>query len=280
MANPKPLAGKTALITGAARGIGKAIAARYAQEGAHVVIGDLNGDGAAATAAALDDGHPSGGQPGGGHSGIALDVTRQDSIDAAIAHVVGRHGRLDILVNNAGIFDLAPTVEITRDSYRRVFAVNVEGLLFTLQAAARQMIAQGKDGEGQGGEGRGGKIINFASQAGRRGEALVAVYCASKAAVISITQSTGLDLIKYGINVNAIAPGVVDNEHWDDVDRRFAQYEHLQPGEKKRMVGAAVPFGRMARPEEIAGLAVFLASPDADYIVAQTYNIDGGNWMS
>ena len=165
---------------------------------------------------------------------------------------------------------MSPTVEITRADYARVFAVNVEGLLFTLQAAAKQMIAQGK----------GGKIINFASQAGRRGEALVAVYCASKAAVISLTQSAGLDLIKHGINVNAIAPGVVDNEHWEHVDALFARYEHLQPGEKKRIVGAAVPFGRMARPDEIGGLATFLASPDADYIVSQTYNIDGGNWMS
>ena len=124
-------------------------------------------------------------------------------------------GGVDILVNNAGIFDLAPIVEITRESYRRVYAVNVEGLLFTLQAVAKQMIKQG----------RGGKIINFASQAGRRGEALVAVYCSSKAAVISLTQSAGLDLIKHRINVNAIAPGVVDNEHWDHVDAMFAKYE-------------------------------------------------------
>jgi D-sorbitol dehydrogenase (acceptor) len=254
------LKGKVALITGAARGIGRAVASRYATEGALVVIGDLNQEGARAAAAAI----------GNGAIGIALDVTSQESIDAAIAATLAAHERLDILVNNAGIFDLAPIVEITRASYDRVFAVNVEGLLFTLQAAARQMIKQGQ----------GGKIINFASQAGRRGEALVAVYCASKAAVISLTQSAGLDLIRHGINVNAIAPGVVDNEHWDDVDARFARAEGLAPGEKKRLVGAAVPIGRMARPEEIGGLATFLASSDADYIVAQTYNIDGGNWMS
>jgi len=257
---PETLGGKVAVITGAARGIGLAIAQRYAAEGARVVVADLNEAGARQAAAAI------------GHDalGLHLDVTRQESIDAMVAGVVAQCGRLDILVNNAGIFDLAPTVEITRESYRRVYAVNVEGLLFTLQAAAKQMIAQGG----------GGRIINFASQAGRRGEALVAVYCSSKAAVISLTQSAGLDLIKHGINVNAIAPGVVDNEHWDEVDARFARYEGLQPGEKKRAVGAAVPFGRMARPEEIAGLAVFLAGPDAGYIVAQTYNIDGGNWMS
>ena len=254
------LQGKTALVTGAARGIGRAIAERYVREGARVMIGDLNAEAGEAAAQAI----------GAGARSVQLDVTRQESIDAAIAGTVAAFGRLDILVNNAGIFDLAPILDITRESYARVYAVNVEGLLFTLQAAARQMIAQGQ----------GGKIINFASQAGRRGEALVAVYCSSKAAVISLTQSAGLDLIKHGINVNAIAPGVVDNEHWDDVDRRFARYEGLQPGEKKRQVGAAVPIGRMARPEEIGGLATFLASADADYIVAQTYNIDGGNWMS
>ena len=254
------LEGKVALVTGGARGIGRAIAARYAREGGSVAIGDINEAAARSAAEAI----------GAATFGLFLDVTRQESIEATISGVVERFGRLDILVNNAGIFDLAPTVEITRESYHRVFAVNVEGLLFMLQAAARQMIAQGD----------GGKIINLASQAGRRGEPLVAIYCASKAAVISLTQSTGLDLIKHRINVNAIAPGVVDNEHWDHVDAMFARFEGLAPGEKKRAVGAAVPFGRMARPDEIGGLATFLASADADYIVAQTYNIDGGNWMS
>jgi NAD(P)-dependent dehydrogenase (short-subunit alcohol dehydrogenase family) len=251
---------KVAVVTGAGRGIGRAICARYVAEGAFVFVTDVDEAKARAVAAEL----------GPRASALRLDVCSQESIDAMIAAVVAQRGQLDILVNNAGIFDLAPIVEITRESYRRVFAVNVEGLLFTLQAAARQMIAQGS----------GGKIINFASQAGRRGEALVAVYCASKAAVISLTQSAGLDLIKHGINVNAIAPGVVDNEHWDNVDLLFARQEGLAPGEKKRLVGASVPIGRMARPDEIGGLATFLASADADYIVAQTYNIDGGNWMS
>ncbi len=254
------LQNKVAIITGAARGIGRAIAERYVKEGARVVVADLNEGGANEVAYAL----------GSNAIGMKLDVTDQASIDATVADAVSTFGGLDILVNNAGIFDLAPIVEITRESYRRVYAVNVEGLLFMMQAAARQMIKQG----------RGGKIINFGSQAGRRGEPLVAIYCSSKAAVISLTQSAGLDLIKYRINVNGIAPGVVDNEHWDHVDAMFAKYEKLQPGEKKRIVGAAVPYGRMARPDEIGGLATFLASEDADYIVAQTYNIDGGNWMS
>ena len=151
-----------------------------------------------------------------------------------------------------------------------MFAVNVKGLFFTMQAAAKQMIAQG----------RGGKIINMASQAGRRGEALVSIYCASKAAVISLTQSAGLDLIKHRINVNGISPGVVDTPMWTQVDALFAKYEHRPLGEKKRLVGEAVPFGRMGLPEDHTGAAVFLASSDADYVVAQTLNVDGGNWMS
>jgi D-sorbitol dehydrogenase (acceptor) len=128
------LAGKSALITGAARGIGRAVAERYVREGARVAVADLNEPAAEDAARAI----------GGGAVALRMDVTRQESIDAAVAATVSAFGRLDILVNNAGIFDLAPIVEITRESYRRVYAVNVEGLLFTLQAGARQMIAQGR----------------------------------------------------------------------------------------------------------------------------------------
>ncbi|MNV78496.1 Sorbitol dehydrogenase [compost metagenome] len=129
-------------------------------------------------------------------------------------------------------------------------------------------------------QGNGGKIINMASQAGRRGEALVAVYCATKAAVISLTQSAGLDLIQHRINVNAIAPGVVDGEHWDGVDAFFAKYEGKEPGQKKKEVGEAVPYGRMGTAQDLTGMAVFLASSESDYVVSQTYNVDGGQWMS
>lgn len=181
-----------------------------------------------------------------------------------------KQGRIDVLVNNAAVFDMGPLLEITEASFDRQFAVNVKGLLFTLQAVARQMVAQGQ----------GGKIINMASQAGRRGEALVAVYCASKAAVISLTQSAGLALIKQGIFVNGIAPGVVDTPMWDSVDALFARYEGLPTGAKKKAVGEAVPAGRMGRPEDYGAPAVFLACSDSDYVVAQTLNVDGGNWMS
>jgi D-sorbitol dehydrogenase (acceptor) len=254
------LAGKSALITGAARGIGAAFARAYAAEGATVAIGDVDTARAEATAAEI----------GAGAYAVRLDVTDQGSIEAAVAAVADRAGGLDILVNNAAVFDLAPIVEISRESYERLFRINVAGTLFTLQAAARRMIAQG----------RGGKIINMASQAGRRGEPLVAVYCATKAAVISLTQSAGLNLIAHRINVNAIAPGVVEGEHWDHVDALFARHENRPRGEKKRLVGEAVPYGRMGTAADLTGMAVFLASAEADYIVAQTYNVDGGQWMS
>jgi galactitol 2-dehydrogenase len=253
------LQGKIALITGAARGIGLTFAKAYAAEGAQVILGDINLAAAEASAASI----------GAGARALRLDITSQESIDAAFAEIAASGG-LDILINNAALFDAAPIADITRQSYDRLFSVNVAGTLFTMQAAAKLMIAQG----------RGGKIINMASQAGRRGESLVAVYCATKAAVISLTQSAGLNLIPHGINVNAIAPGVVDGEHWDGVDALFAKYENRAPGEKKKLVGEAVPFGRMGRAEDLTGMAIFLASPEADYIVAQTYNVDGGNWMS
>ncbi len=256
----KRLDGKCALITGAARGIGLAFAEAYLREGARVAIADIDIDRARAAAAGL----------GAGAIAVEMDVTCQDSIDAAVAETLAGLGCIDILVNNAAIFTAAPIVEITRADLDRVFAINVAGTLFTLQAVARHMIERGK----------GGKIINMASQAGRRGEPLVAVYCASKAAVISLTQSAGLNLVAHGINVNAIAPGVVDGEHWDGVDAFFARYEGKAPGQKKREVGQAVPYGRMGRAEDLTGMAVFLASDEADYIVAQTYNVDGGNWMS
>lgn len=254
------LEGKSALITGSARGIGRAFAEAYLREGATVAIADIDFERASRTAREI----------GENAYAVELDVTKQHSIDTAIRTVEGQTGGLDILINNAALFDLAPIVEIKRESYERLFSINVSGTLFMMQAAAKTMIARGK----------GGKIINMASQAGRRGEALVAIYCATKAAVISLTQSAGLDLIKHSINVNAIAPGVVDGEHWDGVDALFAKYENRPAGEKKRLVGEAVPFGRMGRAEDLTGMAIFLASDEAEYIVAQTYNVDGGNWMS
>ena len=198
-----------------------------------------------------------------------MDVADQNSIKLGVAQTIDRLGHIDILINNAAVFTAAPIVDITAEDYQRTFDINVAGTLFTLQAVAKHMIDRGQ----------GGKIINMASQAGRRGESLVAVYCATKAAVISLTQSAGLNLIAHKINVNAIAPGVVDGDHWDGVDAFFAKYEGKPKGQKKREVGDAVPYG-MGQPEDLTAMAVFLASEGADYVVAQTYNVDGGNWMS
>ena len=256
----KRLEGRVALITGAARGIGKAFAQRYLAEGAKVIIADIDCDKAANTASVLGEDCIS----------LSLDVTDQTSINRCISDSVLQMGRIDILINNAALFTASPFVDITRTDYERVFSVNLAGTMFMMQAAAKHMIERGQ----------GGKIINMASQAGRRGEPLVAVYCATKAAIISLTQSAGLDLIKHSINVNAISPGVVEGEHWDDVDAFFANYEGLKLGEKKTQVSNGVPYGRMGIAEDLTGMAVFLATSDADYIVAQTYNVDGGQWMS
>ncbi len=254
------LSGKVAIVTGGASGIGRAVCERFAADGARVVVADLQENACAALAQML----------GSGAIGVALDVTRQESIDAAVARTVEWAGGVDILVNAAGIYEVQPILEMTRERTARVFAVNVDGTLFMTQAVARRMVEQG----------RGGRIINFSSQAGRRGEGPSVAYCATKAAVISITQSCALDLIRHGINVNAIAPGVVDTPMWDVVDAKLGAVEGLPPGEVKRRVAKAVPAGRFGYPAEQAAMASFLAGPDAAYIVAQCYNVDGGNVMS
>jgi acetoin reductase-like protein len=251
---------KVAIVTGGARGIGEAIVRAYAEEGAKVVIADVEVAKAEELAKSI----------GAAANAVRLDVRDKDQIAAAVAKAVETFGGVDILVNNAGVFNMGPIAELTEADFDRQFGINVRGLLFMTKAVAAQMEKQG----------RGGKIVNLSSQAGRRGEAFVAVYCASKAAVISLTQSMGLELIKKGINVNAIAPGVVDTPMWDTVDSLFAKYENRPIGEKKKLVGLAVPFGRMGRPDDYRGPAVFLASSDSDYVVAQCLNVDGGNWMS
>ena len=256
----KRLAGKVALVTGGARGIGRAICEAYAQAGAKVAVADLLEKEAAGTAEAI------------GEDAIALklDVTDLASIADSVAAVEGKWGSIDVLVNNAGIFNMCPIGEVTVEDYRRQFDVNVGGTIFAIQAVVPGMRKRGK----------GGAIINFSSQAGRRGEPNIVVYCSTKAAVISITQSLALELANDGIRVNAIAPGVIDTPMWDLVDGLFAKYDNLAKGEKKQLVGEAVPLGHMGKPDEVADPCVFLASDEARYITAQTLNVDGGNWMS
>lgn len=256
------LQGKVAILTGAASGIGEAVARRYLDEGARCVLVDVKpADGFGAALRNAD---------GDRVLTISADVTRREDIQRIVASTVERFGRIDILFNNAALFDMRPVLDESWDVFDRLFAVNVKGMFFLMQAVAQRMVEQG----------HGGKIINMSSQAGRRGEALVSHYCATKAAVLSYTQSAALALAPHKINVNGIAPGVVDTPMWDQVDALFAKYENRQPGEKKRLVGEAVPLGRMGVPDDLTGAALFLASADADYITAQTLNVDGGNWMS
>jgi D-sorbitol dehydrogenase (acceptor) len=253
---------KIAIVTGAAAGIGEAVVRRYLDEGAKVVVVDVKPQ------ADLEKTYSD--VPAERIVINQADVTTREGIGGIISTTVERFGRVDILFNNAAIFDMRPLLDESWEIFDRVFAVNVKGMFFLMQRVAQQMVEQGG----------GGKIINMASQAGRRGEALVSHYCASKAAVISYTQSAALALAPHHINVNGIAPGVIDTPMWKDVDALFARYENRPLGEKKRLVGEAVPLGRMGRPSELTGAAVFLASADADYITAQTLNVDGGNWMS
>jgi NAD(P)-dependent dehydrogenase (short-subunit alcohol dehydrogenase family) len=175
-----------------------------------------------------------------------------------------------VLFNNAAVFDLAPLLESNEASFDKLFAVNVKGMFFVMQAVLASMVKNTMRGA----------VINLASQAGRRGEALVSHYCATKAAVISYTQSAALAMAPHGIRVNGIAPGVIDTPMWQHVDALFAQYENLPIGEKKKQVGLAVPLGYMGAPADVAGAAVFLASDEASYITAQTLNVDGGSVMS
>ncbi len=257
------LENKVAIVTGGAQGMGRAIALRLAQEGARVVIADLGREAAQRTANKIA---ASGGQA----VGVVADVRDQAQVRSMIDTAVAQYGGLDILVNNAGVGRILPFLETTEQDWDFMFDVNCKGLLWCSQAAARVMIEQG----------RGGKIINLASQAGRRGEALALAYCASKACVISVTQSTALALAPHKINVNAIAPGIVDTPFWVEVDKQFAKLLDLPVGEPKRRFTAQIPLGRIEQPEDVAGVAAFLASSDADYITQQCYNVDGGNWPS
>jgi D-sorbitol dehydrogenase (acceptor) len=255
------LDGKVAIVTGAGSGIGKAVAGRYAAEGARVVAADR--DAAAAEQTATDIGAAS-----GEAMAVAVDVTDREAVEAMVGAAVGRFGGVDVLFNGAGVFRLGRLLEITEADWDFNVDVNCKGTLWCAQAVARRMIAQG----------RGGKIVNVASQAGRRGEAHVLAYCASKAAVISMTQSMALALAPHRINVNAIAPGVVDTPMWQVVDRQFAEAEGIPVGAAKARAEGAVPLGRFGTPAEMTGAAVFLASADADYVTQQTLNVDGGNW--
>lgn len=256
------LNGKHALVTGANGGIGLATTEAFLKEGAICTAVDLPAQ-PSAELQALAEQYPD-------LHYYSLNVVDTTAVKALITSVNQQYGVVSVLFNNAAIFDMAPLLESNEAMYDKIFAVNVKGMFFVMQAVLEGLVAAGQTGS----------LINLASQAGRRGEALVSHYCASKAAVISYTQSASLAVAAHGIRVNAISPGVIDTPMWGQVDSLFARYEGLQPGEKKIAVGKAVPLGRMGIPEDIAGAAVFLASDESAYITAQTINVDGGNVMS
>ncbi|TMH08500.1 MAG: L-iditol 2-dehydrogenase [Betaproteobacteria bacterium] len=257
------LEGKHALLTGAGGGIGLAVARAYLEAGARCSLVDVAVEPSRECAALLD-----------AHAErchyLAADISTLAQIDAMLRAAQARFGPVDILFNNAAMFDMAPLLDSDEAMYDKLFAVNVKGAFFVMQKVLAQMVEAGVKGA----------VINMASQAGRRGEALVSHYCASKAAVISYTQSAALAMAPQGIRVNGIAPGVIDTPMWGQVDALFAKYENLPQGEKKKRVGEAVPLGRMGSPADLCGAAIFLASDEAAYVTAQTLNVDGGNVMS
>jgi meso-butanediol dehydrogenase / (S,S)-butanediol dehydrogenase / diacetyl reductase len=252
---------KTVVVTGAGRGIGRAIATRLAQEGANVVIADIDAGGAAAAADAISS------ATGSAALGVTCDVSDRTSQRAAIAAAVEHYGRLDIMFNNAGVSQTVRFLDTTEEDYERIMRVNARGVFLGIQEAAQQFKRQGG----------GGKIINTASIAGKSGFPLFAAYSASKFAVIGLTQAGARALAEDRITVNAFCPGVVTTELWEQLDGEFiAIGETERPGEALESFGAGILAGRLSTPDDITGLALFLASSDSDYITGQAINVDGG----
>jgi len=262
------LDGCVALVTGGARGIGRAIAMRYAREGATLAVLDLDERAAGAAAEEMR-------ALGVKADGFAANVAHPEQSAAAVERAVARFGRIDVLVNNAGVIRVRPLLELTPEDWDFVNDVNARGLFFVMQAVARRMMEQAP----RTGSATRGKIINIASIAGRGGRPLFAAYAASKAAAISITQS-GAHALAPHINVNAICPGVVDTPMWEQIDSEWTQIDRRPTGSAWQDRIRGIPMGRPEKPEDLTGMALFLASSDSDYITGQSYNVDGGMVMS
>jgi meso-butanediol dehydrogenase/(S,S)-butanediol dehydrogenase/diacetyl reductase len=251
---------KSVVVTGAARGIGAGVAQRLGAEGASVTVADLNGEGAAKVAAEIRD-------AGGKAIGTGCDVGDRAGVKAALEAAVAEFGRLDVLFNNAGISKTQHFMEVTEGDWDRIMRVNGLGVLFGIQEATNIFRRQGG----------GGKIVNTASIAGKEGFPLFPAYCASKSAVLSITQSAARDLAGDHVTVNAFCPGVVTTELWDQLDQESrAVGETETEGQLLQEFSEGILVGRTSTPADIAGLCVFLASDDSDYITGQSINVDGG----
>lgn len=249
------LSGKVALVTGGARGIGRAIATAFAEQGAQVAVADLLLDGARAVTGEIDD--------AGGPRAIALrlDVSNAESVQQSVAATVAEFGRLDILANNAGIHRGHLIVDFPLDDWEAVFAVNVRGALLCSQAAARQMIAQGE----------GGCIINMSSASGKKPDQKGAAYCASKSAIIGLTRVLALELGQYGIRANTVLPGATDTQMLREVVDRV-------PGLMDELV-ARTTLNKIATPRDQANAFVFLASDLASHITGEQLVVSGGEFM-
>ena|ERR1700712_3914914 len=243
------LAGKIAVITGAAQGIGRACAECLLADGAKVVIGDINADRLAATATEI-------GSPETVHS-VVTDVSKKDQVEALIAAAVAKFGRVDIMVNNAGIAPVQPFLDITKESYDRVLAINLEGAFWGTQASARQMIAQGQ----------GGVIINMSSINSGLANPNVATYAITKAGMNQITGTAAVAFARDGIRVVGVGPGTIDTE--------MVRGDFVSSATEKAIM-ARTPLGRYGTAAEIAAVVAFLASDDASYITGETIYPDGG----
>ena len=258
------VADRVCIVTGAAQGIGRAIGEALLDEGAMVCFADINADKVAEVAEANRS------RLNGKASNVTshqVDVTNREQVRAMIAHTVDTFGRLDVKFNNAGVNKPMNFMDVTEDNWNFIMGVNGLGCLIGIQEAARQMIAQG----------HGGKIINTASIASRQGFDNVAPYCASKFAVVSLTQSGARDLAKHDITVTGFAPGVVATEMWDQVDQDLLEIGASErPGQAMEEFSAEILKGRVAKPVDITGTTTFLASKDSDYMTGQIVMIDGG----
>ena len=251
-------AGKSAIITGAGRGIGKATALRFAREGADVLVPDLDLQTSQQTAGEIQ---------ALGRRGVPMqmDVRRMADIQRMVETAMTEFEKIDILVNNAGITQVRDPLKLTEEDWDRTMSINVKAAFFCMQAVAREMVKRKR-----------GVILNAASISGRSGKPMLVDYCASKFAVVGMTQSMALALAKHGIRVNAVAPGIVDTDMWASIDREWSALEGQPAGTVKRARVAAIPLGRIETPEDVASLYAFLASDEASYVTGQTYNVCGG----
>lgn len=258
------LDGRTALVTGGARGIGRAIALRFARDGADVAVADLNAEGAQETAREIQ-------MLGRKALALGVDVRQLSAVQQMIDQVAFTFGRLDVVANNAGVARVERILDVTEEHWDFIMDVNAKAVFFVMQRAARQMMEQQP-----GPDGLRGRIINTASIAAKPGgRPLFVPYAASKAAVHSMTQSAAVALAPH-ITVNCVCPGVVDTAMWELIDAETAEVEGVQKGETWAKRIAPIPLGRPQVPEDVAGMFAFLAGPDAVYITGQPFTVDGG----